>query len=321
VNQKQSKSLWLNKGFVLLILFAVQNFNYLSGQCLSSVNPVGGSDNLLVLEKNTLRVISFYKSGQGKQYYEGSRASDFNLISRAYYNYLSTVIGYGLTDKLTIELESGYFLNKTQDYNVFPGYSLEGKGLGNFVALMRHGIFSDHSKRVYLTAGAGAKIPSARNMQMVNYVKLPVEVQPTLGAYGLVFNASLVKENSFSGMRYFMTSRFEVNMKNKEEYHPGTGLYTSVYLSKHLMFPWLKGDWTAILQLKNEIRGFDHIDGERKSSSGSILFFMVPQLNYTFREKWNISASTDLPVFQHFNGTQLGAGIGFSFILSRTFTL
>ena len=55
-------------------------------QCLSSVNPVGGTNNLLVLEKKSLRVITFYRYGQGTQYYEKNNHSDFNLISKAYYS-------------------------------------------------------------------------------------------------------------------------------------------------------------------------------------------------------------------------------------------
>ncbi len=31
-------------------------------------------------KKNTMRVISFYKYGQGNRYYEGNTVSDFNLI-------------------------------------------------------------------------------------------------------------------------------------------------------------------------------------------------------------------------------------------------
>jgi hypothetical protein len=321
VNQRPSRLMWLIRILSFVITFTTYNPFLLSSQCLSSVNPVGGSDNLLVLEKNALRVISFYKSGQGKQYYEGSQHSDFDLISRAYYNYLSAVVGYGITGNLTLEIESGYFFNKTQDYDVGQGYRLTGKGLSNFVALARHGVYSDHTHRFYTTAGWGVKVPSSRNLQLADYVKLPVEVQPTLGAYGGVFTASVVKENSFTGMRYFLTTRMEAHLSNKEDYRPGTGIYTSVYVSKHLMYPWLKGDWTAIIQLKNEIRGYDKMENIRKVSSGSVLFFAVPQLNYSWREKWNVSALTDLPLYQYFNGTQLGAGTGFSLIVSRTFAM
>jgi hypothetical protein len=290
-------------------------------QCLSSVNPVGGTNNLLVLEKNSLRVISFYKFGQGTRYYSGTEISDFDLVERAFYNYWSTTFGYGLTRKLTLELESGYFFNKTQIYNLEPEYRLRGTGLSNMVLMAKHSLYTNPFKRVYLTGTAGAKIPFSRDTKWVNNVELPVELQPTMGAYGTVLNLAFVKENSGSGMRYFIISRAEFNGTNKKGYKPGNSWYNSMYVSKHLMSPKLKGDWTAIFQIRNEFRQQDKIDGEIKISSGSNLFFVAPQLNYVYKEQWYISAMTDIPVFQNFKGTQLGAGVGFTFIVSRTFQL
>jgi hypothetical protein len=68
------------------------------------------------------------------------------------------------------------------------------------------------------------------------------------------------------------------------------------------MFPWLKSDWTTIIQLRNEIRTPDRIEGKVKPSSGSVLFFIVPQVNYVLLEKWYLSVMVDLPVYQYFVG-------------------
>ena len=312
--------LFWNKTLSLLFLFCTFS-NFLNAQCLSSVNPVGGTNNLLVLEKNSLRVITFYKYGQGNQYYSGKKISDYNTIDKAYYNYWATILGYGLTRKLTLELESGYFLNKTQVYNLDPEYRLKGNGLSNMVLSVKHSIYSNPFKRIYITAALGAKIPYSRETKWVNNVELPVELQPTLGAYGAVLNLAFVKEDSGTGMRYFLISRTETSGKNKKDYFPGNSYYNSIYVSKHLMSPKIKGDWTAIFQIRNEFRKQDKIQDEIKQSSGSNLFFIAPQINYVHKEIWYLSSMLDIPVFQNFNGTQLGAGLGFTFILSRTFQL
>lgn len=312
----------MNKFRICFFVFILSSPLWLDAQCLSSVNPVGGTDNLLVLEKNSWRVISFYKYGQGHQYYEGTRRSDFDFINRAYYNYLSAIIGYGLTSKLTVEVESGYFFNKTQDYNLEPAYSLTGKGLSNAVILFKHSLLTEPVKRIYITGAIGAKIPFSRELKWSeNNVKLPVEVQPTLGAYGAVFSTSFVKESSGTGMRYFLTNRVETHAPNREDYRPGTSVYNALYVSKHLMQPWLKDNWTAILQLRNEIRIPDKVKGEIKKSSGSNLFFLAPQLNYVYKEEWYLSGMVDIPFYQDFKGTQLGAGVGLTFIVSKTFSL
>jgi len=290
-------------------------------QCLSSVNPVGGTENILTLEKNTLRIITFYKYGQSKHYYEKNKRLDHSLISKAYYNYSSFIIGYGITNKLTFETEIGYFFNKTQEYNVQPAYSLTGKGLSNIIALTKYNIYTNHINRIYYSAAAGVKIPFSRNPKVVDNVELPIDLQPNAGAYGLVFNSFFVKENPEKGLRYFITNRVETNFSNKDDYQLGTAVFSSFYISKHLMFSWLKGDWTTILQIRNEFRAHDKISGEIKNSSGSILFFLVPQINYVIKESWFISLMTDIPVYQNFNGTQLGAGFGITLSLSKTFNL
>lgn len=312
----------MNRRWIILIVFFICSPILSDAQCLSAVNPVGGTDNLLVLEKNALRIISFYKYGQGNQYFEGTRHADFDRISKAYYNYLSAAVGYGLTNKLTLEVESGYFLNKTQNYNLQPAYSLTGKGLSNAVVMAKYAIYSEPFERIYITGAAGAKIPFSRELQWSpDHVKLPVEVQPTIGAYGGVISTSFVKESSGTGMRYFFTSRIEMNAPNREDYRLGTSLYNSFYVSKHLMQPWLRDNWTAILQVRNEIRTPDKVNGKVKESSGSTLFFISPQLNYVLKGDWYLSGMVDFPVYQDFKGTQLGAGVGFTFILSKTFSL
>ena len=318
---KQKRLKWLYWSSIFTILLILNISGVLNAQCLSSVNPVGGTNNLLVLEKNSLRVITFYKFGQGNRYYSGTEISDFDLVDRAFYNYWSTTLGYGVSRKLTLELESCYFFNKTQIYNLDPEYRLRGSGLSNMVLMAKHSLYSNPFKRIYLTGAAGAKIPFSRDTKWVNNVELPVELQPTMGAYGMVLNLAFVKENSGNGMRYFFISRAEFNGTNKKEYKLGNSWYNSIYLSKHLMSPKIKGDWTAILQLRNEIRQQDVIGTEIKKSSGSNLLFIAPQLNYVYKEQWYISAMIDIPVFQDFNGTQLGAGFGYTIVFSRTFRM
>lgn len=324
--KKQKRSMLLLRYSRLVIaalaLFAIAQKPVLA-QCLSAVNPVGGTNNMLVLEKRSLRVITFYKYGGGDHYFSGSSRYNGKLsITKVYYNYLATTIGYGINDKFTLELETGYFLNKTQKYNTESSDNkLEGKGLSTLVILGKHSLFSEPVKRIYITGALGAKLPCSRDYQWDNGVQLPPEIQPTMGALGAVCNLSFVKESPENGMRYFFISRAEANGTNKNDYKLGASFYNSVYVSKHLMFPWLKGDWTTILQVRDEIRTQDKIMDVKKESSGSNLIFISPQLNYVVKEKWNFSAMIDIPVYQNFNGTQLGGGTGFTFVLARTFRL
>lgn len=318
IQKQKLLQLLLNKLYITIYFLGLGYPAIMQAQCLSSANPVGGIDNLLVLEKQSFRIISFYKYGQSKQYYENNRPCNFSLISKAWYNYGSALIGYGVTNKLTLETELGYYFNKSQTYNIDPPSTLTGQGLSNLTFSAKYNLLQNHVKRIYYSAGLGMKVPFSRKPMIVDHVELPPELQPTIGAYGLVFHSSYVKEYSEKGLRFFLTNRVEYNWPNKDEYRLGTVFFNSFFISKHLMSPKLKGDWTAIAQLRNEIRIPDQIENKVKESSGSCLFFVVPQINYVHKEKWNFSAMLDIPIYQKFKGIQLSAGMGFTLVFSRT---
>ncbi len=288
-------------------------------QCLSSVNPVGGTSNLLALPSKTFRVISFYKFNYGDRYFEESKPSDFHLIENASYNYVGAILGYGITSRLTLETETGYFINKTQHYDIDPARKVRGYGFSNFIVSARYGIYTNNQRRIYYSASAGLKIPSSFNYQTEDGVELPEEVQSSIGAYGMVLQSFLVKEHPLRGLRFFLTNRFETNRVNHKDFKLGNSFYTSLYISKHLMFQWLKGDWTTILQVRNEIRGKNIRDNQAIKASGSNILFLSPQINYTIKETWNISAMCDFPVYQHLNNIQLGTKLGITLGISRDF--
>jgi hypothetical protein len=311
----------LSKEIVIAVVLTVTATVSAGAQCLSSVNPVGGSNNLLVLEKNSFRAITFFRYNYGNRYYEGTERSDFDLIDRAGYSYGGMVAAFGLTDRLTMEAEMGYYFNKTQVYNLDPQYTLTGRGLSSAVLSARIGLLKDNSRRLFISSSVGAKIPFSTRPQSRDGVELPLDLQTTTGATGLVLQGFAVWELPVSGTRWFLTERVEVNARNRQDYRQGTSAFTSLFYSKHLMFPWLKGDWTAILQVRNELRGRDRTADGLRESTGSTVFYLSPQINYFIREKWNLSVTADLPLWQSFIGTQLAMRYGFSLNLARDFSL
>ena len=310
-----------NRLIITLIAVSYMAYGNAFAQCLSSANPVGGSANLLVLEKNTVRVIGFYRFNYGDQYYEGSKRSGFDLIRSENYNYAGSIVGYGLAERTTLEAELGYFINKTQVYNIDPQYVLTGSGLSNAILSVKYGLLKNNEKRFFISSGIGAKIPFSTEPQSRDGVELPVEVQPTIGAFGMVLQGFIVKEKPVTGTRYFITGRMEMNSRNRRDYRLGTSVTTSFFISKHLMMPWLKGDWTAILQLRNETREADKTSTGVRESTGSTIFYLSPQLNNFINEKWNLSLLADIPVYRHFNGIQLTTKFGITLTLAREFSL
>jgi len=289
------------------------------GQCFSSAgNPVGGSGNTGTLDKGTLSVVGYYKYALSDRYFEGSQLSEVDIIRNANYNYLGTLLAYGVTNTVTLETELGYFINKTKNYRIPEGYSLKGFGLSNAAISAKYQIYYNPEKKIEFSAAAGIKFPFSPNSKEVDHVRLPFDLQPSTSALGMIMQAYLIKQHSLSGMRYFLYNRMEVNGVNKDGYRYGNTLTNSIFISRHLI---RTSNWpvsgTVIMQVRNEIRGRSYINKVAEPSSGSVKVYVSPQLNLAFVEKWNLSFLVDIPVYQYYTNLQLADKVGFAIILVK----
>lgn len=307
----------------LLVLFFFLTFfaEHLNAQCFGSPgNPAAGTSNLGTLKKNVLRINFFQKYSYSDTYFNGHQHSSFVLYDKAYFNYLANLVAYGVSDRFTIEAETGYFLNKTIHYSselpfVLPEYTLKGYGLTQTVLSAKFLLIPDEKQPYKWSAGLGGKIPLRFHPQFMNNTQLPVDVQPSNMAWGIVAQSYLLRENTFKGLRYFLINRYEYNFTNNYDFKWGQSLYSSLFISKRLHFrkQWLTENWTAVLQLRHEMKShnFNYLNQDYKvESSGSHLLFLTPQLNYTAKDIWNFSLLFDFPLFQHYNGTQIGNKYG-----------
>ncbi|MBI4648236.1 MAG: hypothetical protein HY738_17045 [Bacteroidia bacterium] len=318
----------LQKQFLIFVLFLIITASDTVAQCFSSPgNPIGGTANMGTVDKNMFRVASFYKYNYADQYYHGAKKSDYVLFEKAYFNYSGLIVGYGVTDKFTIETEAGYFINKTLKYH-YGGSTAKGHGFSNAMLTGKYNLYMNNEKLLEWTAALGAKAPLRTKAQVSNYCELPVDAQPSSGSFGIVLQSYLIKAYSMRGYRYFLLNRFEYNFPNshdfyinKQEIKYGNSYYTSIFMSKHLWFPWTKGDgaWTAILQVRNEIKARRRENNEIVKASGSNLVVISPQMNLTVRKRWNLSFIAEIPAFQYYNETQLGTSYSFLVNITRDF--
>jgi hypothetical protein len=298
-------------------------------QCFGSPgNPAAGTSNLGVLQKKVLRVSLFHKYSYSDTYFTGNKKSDEYLYENANFNFAGNIIAYGLFDQLTLEAETGYFINKTLNYRKdiqLPLYTQKGYGFNHTVLSFKFLLADDEKSPVKWSAAAGAKIPLRANPQQYKNSVLPIDAQPSNMAAGAVLQSFLLRENSLRGLRYFMINRYEYNLKNSQDYKWGQAFFSSLFISKRLHFKqqWLTENWTAILQLRHEMKthnyNYKRIDHPKVDASGSHLVFFTPQLNYTANTVWNISLLIDIPVFQYYNGTQIGSRFACGLTITRDF--
>lgn len=301
--------------FIVVCLVLIARCSAFS-QCCSPGNPVGGSTNVGILDKKASRIISFYRYSESSGYWQGNKKSDFNFVKNANFNYAGILLSYGLLNKLTLEAELGYYINKSQTYNIDPPYTNTGYGFSNGVFSVKYNLINKTEKPFEWTAGLGAKFPFTTQYQIVNNVELPRDVQPSTHAFGIVAQSFLYKGFSEKGLRLFFINRYEANYPDQQRFKFGNSFLSSFFISKRIK----QSNWAVIVQARHEFRAKDVRDaGTYVNSSGGNLIFIAPQINYTIAKKWNISLLADLPVYRNYNGIQLGNKFAFALYLSKDF--
>ncbi|MFP4368706.1 MAG: hypothetical protein ACLFR2_03920 [Candidatus Kapaibacterium sp.] len=291
--------------FVLIILTGYESFSQCScigGAAVGGLTPVGGTVNIGVLRDGFLRVSGLYKYSSGDEYYRGNSPAEKGLVENYHIHYTGLLAAYGISNKLTAELELGGFLQKNQDFGY---YNLAGSGLSHMTVSAKYNIYHNIRYDYEITAGLGGRVPL--NLKESN---LPQHVLPSTGAYGLVFQAFIHKGFKDKGLRLFLIQRTELNAENDLDYRYGEGFYTSLFASKSIS----KG-LSGILELRNEFRNKDEYLGEVNNDSGGSIFIISPQLNYVMGNFY-LSALYDYPIYKYYNGYQLSNNSSFAINLT-----
>lgn len=297
--------------FCLLVTLGLQTFS----QCCSAGNPTGGTVNQGTLEKKGWRTVLFYQQGNSNNYYTGSSKSGTGIVDHASFNYVGANIAYGITSKFTTELTTGYFINRNQFYNLPPpNNKLSGCGLSDVLLQGKYSWIKSTSKQFELTTGAGLQFPVTTHAQEKNGVVLPQEVQPASNATGFTASLFLYKGYIQKKTHLFFASQFLTAGKNDLNYKSGDAWINSFFVSYNIKYP-----WSIIMQIRNELRGKDHRNGQLINASGSELLYLSPQVNYNFQKQLDVSILFDWPVYKYYNGTQLGKQYNIAVIVNRVF--
>ncbi len=103
--------------FILITLFSIESHS--QGCCSGgSGSPIAGGDSQGVLQDRQVEVAANYQYFSTNKFYVQDRdtVAMFDNLSS---NYLYFRLAYGLTRNLTMSVESGYFINKTQRKRTF----------------------------------------------------------------------------------------------------------------------------------------------------------------------------------------------------------
>jgi len=299
-----------------LIIFIFISLGSAFGQCCSTGSPVGASVYVGVLNKNTLRIITYYRYSFSDTYYESDhKAGDPTQLKSASYNFAGLALAYGITKRLTVEADWGYFFNKTQVFNAID-YQEKGYGFSNGGVTFKYGVFVKPVQQIEVTVGAGIRYPFTTKPMVVDGVQLSRDVQPSTNAFAATGLLFFNKGFPAITLRLFTINRYDYNFAGSQDYKYGNILMNSIFVSKKIVKYFF-----GILQLRSEWKTNDKDNSKNVVNSGYYLLTFSPQLSYSIVGKWNVTFVYDIPVYKNYNGKQMTPKYSMALSLTRDFDL
>lgn len=306
---------------ILLLSFQVEMLG--QGCCSGGAgSPLAGGASTGVLKKNQFEVSLSHQFNYTDEFYTGD-SDTINLIDQLKSNYMFLRVDYGITDKFTMSLATGYYLNKT----IFElGYkdTISSSGISDVIILPRYSVFNKTraNSRTELTLGVGLKIPVGSNTDSsavgVNsagedvFVISPPTVQVTTGSqdlmlYGFLFHGYQKRKLRLFANTLYLRKGYN-SMGQKFGDYASLGLYVSKTVLKNVgLTAQLKGEWIGKMKVAETVSDVDlaiyNID---LYASGSKKVFFVPQVSYNYKQL-TLFVSSEIPLYQYLTGVQPGS--------------
>lgn len=323
------------KSFITVLLIVVLFGNIHSQGCCSggSGSPIAEGASQGVLQDRQMEIAASYQYLRSNRFFVGDRDTA-RLFDNLWSNYLYARLAYGVTKDLTISVESGYFLNKTQ-IGLKKVDTVSSSGFGDLIIFPRYDILNrtTDTKRTEITLGMGYKIPigSYNDSTVVYtnpttgqkyYTTSPPTVQPTSGSQDFIFYGFVFREYTLHKFRIFANALYIKKGWNplgqKFGDYSSVGLFVSKTFFKKLgVTLQLKGEHINKMKYDKNVDMLALYNIDVKSTGSRKLFF-VPQLSFTHK-MLTIYALTEIPLYQFLYGTQVGsqnqltAGISYRF--------
>ena len=313
--------------FLITIISLLFNSNIFAQGCCSggAGSPIAGGAATGVLQENQMEISLNYQFNQSNKFFNEHKEST-PLFSDLSSDYLFFRTDYGVSKKLTLSIASGYYLDKSL-IETDNADTTSSSGLGDLIIFPRYSIYNKTTnfKRTEIAIGLGLKIPlGAHNDSTLTYSDQwigdiyqtnPPTVQTTSGSNDFMFYSFFFREYQKRKLRLFMTA-----LHVKKGFNPSGikyGDYTSIgfFASKTFFYRW--GVTSQIKAEKiDQIQSADNIDLEgfyniSPESTGSKKWFFIPQLSYS-QNGLTVFATSEIPLYQHLNGTQVGSQYQFT---------
>ena len=312
------------------------NLVYSQGCCSGgSGSPISGAAASGVLLENQMEISTSYQFISSHLFKTNNNKDTVSILSdtlRSDYLFFRT--DYGLSEKLTMSVALGYFLDKSI-VNRNESYSVSG--VSDLILFPRYNVFNfkKENHRTELTLGLGLKLPIGSHTDSSLLVSNPIFgdiyaynppiAQLTNGSQDAMFYAFIFRTYPKKKFSVFANSLFIKKAFNSLGEKFGDYSSMSVFFSKSL-----PKNFGLTAQLKYEhvgeieaAHGVDLVNyNVELESTGLSKMLFVPQLSYS-KNGFTYFATADLPLYEDLNGSQFSTqyqvtvGLSYRFLLKE----
>lgn len=310
-----------------LIAYIFSGNIYGQGCCSGgSGSPIAGGASQGVLSESQMEIASnFQYIGSNK--FKTADRDTIKLFDRYNSQYIYTKLAYGVTKDLTVSVETGYFLNKTQiglfDSILNKSEEIQSSGIADLIIFPRYDVLNrtTEKKRIELTLGLGYKIPLGKyNDSTLIYTNpatgeqfftiSPPLVQPTNGSQDIIGYAFFFRGFPQHNFRLFTNTIYIRKGWNPlgEKFgdYSSVGLFAGKTFFKKLGVTFqVKGEYIGKLKAaKNvDLLAFYNVD---TAFTGSRKISFVPQISFSYKS-FTIFALGEIPLYEYVNGAQIAS--------------
>jgi hypothetical protein len=322
---------------LITALFFMAFYESFSQGCCSggSGSPIAGGASQGVLQERQIELAINHQFFSTNRFLvkDKDTASLFDNLNS---NYLYARIAYGVTEKFTMSIEGGYFLNKTQ-FGLKRLDTVKSSGVADLILFPRYNLYSRNTEKTKteITVGLGLKIPLGKyndstvvyrnpTTNVRYYTIAPPTIQPTNGSndfifYGFLFRGYTEKKfRTFANLVYIRKGWNALGQKFGD--YASIGLFASKTVLKKLVLTLqVRGEYVAAMNYDKNVDMLASYNID-VASTGSRKVFVGPQISYS-AGKWIFYTLYEAPLYQYLNGTQVGSqhqlttGLSYRFIV------
>lgn len=295
---------------VIIVLPKLSN-----GQCCAAGNPVS-ADGTSSQGKGILKISALYQHSFSDTYFEGNQASDF-VYKNTFYDFNSLKFAYGLGEKLNLDGEIGYYINKSE-YFVLTDFSRFSKGFGDASLTLRYSIFKSTEKQFEIAPLFTLKIPVGEFDQIYNNVLLPIDLQPSSGSFRFKPGFIVYKGIDHTKLSFFtlMSAEFAQAIKTERTFNYKYGnLYMVSLFASYQFSEWLN----TSLEIREQYSDMANNNGLDIKATGGNVLSLVPRIT-AFYKDWEFGANYNQPLLKNLNSIgypQLSSKYAFSLSVGR----